>query len=874
MTAGSPAGATYQLGSTIYFQGESTTSKTYCYDAGKMGLGDTLEVPSVFKRPNCRYYYYVQDIYDTFNEEYNASTDASTGGTDKRCETIDETLNNRYKGLKIGSLISKADLIGKTIVINVTYSFDTELPTNAGDGFVTSVDQNFWYTFETNEATPYLAHYTNAWGLQAMAGRDTRYSNDYLWLPLGDPYGFVMYNRYIKKNSLTTGDDNTRVMTTENTAFTTEAVTGHENLKMAEPGTGGIPSGNEVYELLASNTAGCFRVHPVINNSGTQYFIRKDPTDNYAKLSTIATEWRFGLSSELVKPYIDRVGYVGGLTKTAYEAMDAGLVTAIKNGTADAAQLMAAQSVVYNIDNIVEFEAGYYRLHNQPGVSGISPIRYASGYLHEIEKTQEVGYFQKTAADDAAVTSQANLLTQIGDYYFRIGTSGSYTYKKVSVTAAYVASPATNATYTTTSSDAAAWSAAGGMPMHFYSRANTSTTFAGEGGLASGFTISDATRGEIPIPATEYDPSSIFYLNGNVTTNKTISTATMSTQGLNVTQNRMTTSAGQTFTLMDIGGAVFLIHDGSVPAERKYFNFDQSNAASKYDLQYYHDVPTDDAKWCIEPANKQGLLIETHSGGDGYYYSTFCAPYDVTLPNDKGDSTYYAYICTAWDTDVIHPTSIGKTITAGTPVIIRTTERTGKVSTTLPGTASSAESCVFTGKYLEQILATPYAANNKVYTFGLPITGYNITITPADGFVNGEINNVVEGSEPAYTGVGFYVNATPNKEKDASTGQWTPNNRYVLHNKVYYRAGSSGASAPKHKDIDYVPVIFDYEIEEQPGEEDPGDSKQAIVGDGCMYDILGRKVATEAEVKNGTWYQRLQPGVYIVDGQKIFVGCL
>jgi hypothetical protein len=39
-----------------------------------------------------------------------------------------------------------------------------------------------------------------------------------------------------------------------------------------------------------------------------------------------------------------------------------------------------------------------------------------------------------------------------------------------------------------------------------------------------------------------------------------------------------------------------------------------------------------------------------------------------------------------------------------------------------------------------------------------------------------------------------------------------------------------------------------------------------------VYDILGRKVASEAEVKAGTWWQHLSPGIYIVDGQKVFVG--
>jgi hypothetical protein len=530
---------------------------------------------------------------------------------------------------------------------------------------------------------------------------------------------------------------------------------------------------------------------------------------------------------------------------------------------------MDLQSVVYDVSNIVEFASGYYRLHNQPGVSKIAPVRYASGYLHDIERTQEVGFFQKTAADDADMTSKANVLTNIGDYYFKIGGS---TYKKVSVTAIYDSSESTNATYTTTSSDAAAWAAAGGMPMHFYSKEGVTGTFDGETSpLKSGFTVSNATQGDIPVPSTEYDPSSIFYINGTVSANKTISTAKLSTQGLNVYHNRMIRGTGQTFTLMDLGSGVFLIHDGTAPATRMYLNFDQSFKEGEtkmiYDLKYYHESPTDDAKWCLEPANNQGLLIETHSGGDGYYYCTFCAPYDVTLPTDEGGMTYNAYVCTAWDTQVIHPTSIGKTITAGTPVIIRTTDTSGSINVTLPGTASSATSCVFTGECLEQLLATPITADDKVYTFGLPITGYKLTIEAAGGFENGEVNNVIEGSDPAYTGVGFYLNANPNKEKDATSGQWTPNNRYVLHNKIYYRAaGGGGGAREKTRGIEFVPVIFDEEGEEDP---DIQENKDSRVGDGCVYDLQGRKVATKQQVSEGTWRQVLRPGIYIINGKKI-----
>ena len=143
--------------------------------------------------------------------------------------------------------------------------------------------------------------------------------------------------------------------------------------------------------------------------------------------ATNATEWTFGLSETLFKPYRDRAGYVGGLNddgKTAYDAA--------------AGNLQTIQGIVYNDANIVSYESGYYRLHNLPNTDGITTPRYMSGYLHEIEKTYN-----------------------------------------------------------------------GGNPMHFYSRKGVNNnTFES---LESGYTVSPATQGSIPIPATEYDPSSIFY---------------------------------------------------------------------------------------------------------------------------------------------------------------------------------------------------------------------------------------------------------------------------------------------------------------------------------------------------------------------------
>lgn len=976
-------GDRYQLGTT--FMGQ-----TYCVDAGEVSIGDVLEVPNEFSRPNCLYFFYVDNVqtkgdtdhkitktsesemntsaasleavgdyyYKIENQyiyrkihvtevspvayEISASTEsewssltaadeaamitaadalaetgdyyykvgpldiykrvqvttAKVGETPAVYSVVDcsqddwsnawqdnETLNGKYKGLEITKLMSDAGLIGGLVKINIAYAFETGLETNAGEGFVTSVGQNLWYTFETeNGTTPYLAHYTNAWGLQAMAGRDTRYTNDYLWTPLGDVYGFKMYNRYMIKNSGGVANVMTMPSITEGT-----------NLKMAVPGSDGIPLGNEVFELLSPSvvSSGYFKIHPVVNKIGTQYYIRKDPADNYAKISSTNSEWTFNLPSDLLKPYIERKGYVGGLTEDAYSTNKT-VLDKVMNGTASYADMLTIQGIVYNDANIVSYTPGYYRLHSQPGVSGISPVRYASGYLHDIEKTD----------------------------------------------------------------------ISGGIPMHFYSKAGVTTTFSG---LKSGFTVTNATRGEIPVPATEYDPSSVFYFNGNTILDGN-PRSTMQTQGLYVAANPMgDTTGGEnekdgkgtnrlqravmvapnndnslpsnviTFSLMDIGGAVLLIHDGAVPAQRRYLNFDQSNtfqktamddtdmttqaakftskgtyyfkigessytykkitvtsgyvagppatnavcgdaesstieewnkAADIYDLKYYHDSPTDDAKWCMEPANNKGLQVAVNNGGDDYYYATFCAPYDVKLPDNDGTKTYYAYTCDKWDDKNLLPKKVpavtgspsydeGKFVPAGTSVIFRIKDESGNMKLTIEGNGPSSPSDdnIFLGTYLEQLLIAD--ASHDVYTLGLPFTT-PVTIDRSTGAITAEL------PEKANSGLGFYINATQNKENAALQSLWLRNNRYVQHNKLYYRASASPAREMT-RGVEFVPVIFD----DDEGDPEQNGVTEQRVGDGCVYDLLGRKVATEQQAKDGTWRQYVAPGIYIVHGKKV-----
>ena len=801
-------GDKYQLGETV-------NGQTYCKKVGPISLGDELAVPEVLKRPNCKYFYYVEGIYSDL-----ACTAPAMSSDDEPVE-----LNSKYKGLSVEDIAADEDLIHTYVRINVEYQFDDGLPTN-GSNFVSGVKQNRWYTFETvrkegEDEIPWLAQFTNAWGCELKKGRGTHYTNDYLWSPIGDPYGFIMYNRYIYLNS---GDNNTgevnRVMTTD--AFSE----GQKIIMSKNKNPTDTEKANSVYELLTEEetTSGYFLVHPVVNNEGTKYYLgivsgdddSDGITNDYLKLSTTAQELTFGLTEELVKPYYDRAGYVGGLTpegKAAYE-------TAGKD-------LMAKQEVVYNLGNIVEFDYGYYRLHSPSDIDGVTE-RYASGYNHKIEET---------------------------------GVPGSSVHT-------------------------------GAVPMHFYERKGVNTTYEV---LGSGFTFSEATRGALPVSAPEYDPASIINFAQVPTTissteNTNPKMAILTTQGLYVKSpvakggdeegkktNAIMTSTKTDATslyVMDIGGAIMLIHDNHVADSRaklKYLSYDQTDADHIYDLKLTHNTNTDHAKWLMEPANEQGLKVTTNSGGDGYYYATFCAPFDVLL---KGADDV-AYISKKWETNINHQKNIihlkkigkynkgtyadnNKFIPAGTAVIIRT-PTVGDVSMSLPGTVTPKISeCIFAGKYLEQKLDV----TETVYTFGLPY----VSEMKLEDKVTGVITST--HNQKDMTGVGFYINANPNKELGLARDSWERNNHYVLHNKIYYLDSGSGSSRQGRieDNKEFIPVVFDDNDEE---DEPISERLRQWPADNRVYDLQGRCVASGEAVRNGSWRNMVAPGVYIVNGKKV-----
>ena len=920
------AGGKYQLGENDTFypllpssaDTHRRRSQTYCKNVGPISLGDGLTVPEEFYRPNVNYFFVVHEIGDIV-QEGSPATDVWQG---------DDNLNKQYKGLQITSkeMSLNEDLIGKTIYIDILYRFNTDLESNSGDNFVMSVDQNKWYTLETvvNNKT-YLAQYTNAWGFELKEGRGSHYTNDFLWTPIGDPYGFQLFNRYMDVNS---GDDNLgekdRVIFSRHFNNNEDNPTDDPLNNDADPNNNvsdkhkdgqqilmgnyinseklvvvgraagpivpypsGIVAENSIYELLESSTpgSGYFRFHPVANTKDqTQVYFNPaeadDDGDNVnnllVRLSTTAAEFTFGLSAELMKPYFDRAGYVGGLTKKVYnDSKNAALVTAMKanNPVLSVEQLMAAQALVYNFDNIVPFESGYYRLHSPLGISGIDPSRYVSGYTHLTELT-----------GDGELTTAA-------------------------------------------------------IPMHFFEK-NSDEIRQFTDFKEGGFIPSHATRGDITIPPVVKDPASIFYFEKNAPAPpvyssdeykeryaKRFNLGYISTQGLyvkgekgqayvngaevpaNVEQTGerpaalMTDDKEQATKLfvMDLGGGVLLIHDNVTASGRrylKYLSYDYSNDTDDnptiYNMKLTNHTHTDHAKFCMQPVqesetlgiNELPLKLDMKQDkGNNYYYASFCAPFDVLLTDADNDM---AFICKVWDTEILHLKRVGlynteahdcpadyrgsnQFVPAGTPVIIRSNKSV--VTLALPTKTPSTDLAksykdenkignIFMGKYLEQLL--PSSGAIDVYTFGYPMTAKEVKTIPSTGVIT------FDQQKKSESGMGFYINATPNREYAADMGSWIRNNWYVYGNKIYYRPGNTpGASAPKRniQQPDFIPVVFDDDDADEDIKDDMTSTQR--IYDNRVYDLQGRCVATEQEVKDGTWKLRLPAGVYILNGKKV-----
>jgi len=797
---GSIPGDYYQLGQSLkslqteesgLFQRDSI----YCVDAGHVSLGDAFEVPQEFYRPNVSYDFYIEGVYD---EHGTAAIDA---------------MNAEYKGRKMTNLGEDSRLLGNIVFVNIVYNFMGGLDTNSGSDFVGSVADNKWYTFETNDVTPMLAEYSGS--LRTKSGYATHYTNDYLWTPVGDPYGFKMYNRYLHKN----------IGGTAQVMSTSDRTSGTDIEMLPDNETKPYLPVNSVYELLAtsSTTAGYFRIHPVANMKDvTQVYMNNNSSTGVIELNTVPTDWTFGLSEEVMKPYYQTAGYIGGLNSAGKAAYD---VAAKKTDPLE--KLMAIQGVVYNHDKadndpdnyIVHYKDGYYRLHSQPGSSGITTPRYMSGYTHAIERD---------------VNKDGN------------------------------------------ESDA--------IPMHFYEVEKYDVNNPTFGDLESGqYTTSPATQGDIPLVTVTNDPASIFRFaegEGGITLSTQglyVKENKMTATESYATKFDIVDIGAGIVALQQHGGSYFLKYAQNT----KKYDLKFDNTAETVESARWCMKPVQ--KSTTKGNGEMPLTVTTKNGGDDYYYTTFYAPFDALLTS-ANDVAYVVKdalptMTTNKTLYIMRPKKIGESNTTGTyagsnqfipantPVIIRTKNTGGEVTMALPNaTPSTPVACVFSGEYLEQMLTQN--SSDYVFVFGRSYTHSNEFRydDPSSGVV-------IPAGLDFDKGVGFYKNANTDRESNATKTLWERNNKYVYANKAYYRGAIAAPGSSLNLDFEnteYIPVLFDDQgVKDM--ELQPDGTMRLRINDGRAYDIQGRCVATEQEVSDGSWLNNVASGMYIVNGKKFVI---
>ncbi len=248
-----------------------------------------------------------------------------------------------------------------------------------------------WYQMMTNNSADGLMNFTYSHGIGARQDRREHYTNNYLWAPEGDPYGFILRSRYATING--NGWDNVAVTTkgalpkkdnydtysetailaenpqaydakyTDNTAFNDKRI-----IHVTTPTHG--PS-NAVYEMFTGDAGftNSFLMHPTsafidtTDPNFTSYYMIHDTGSNISKLTNASARelqedadanWTLRATAEQLLPYFERAGYVGGINPARatadfnYQDYYTILRNAVTNGTSvDFSTLRDIQEKVY-----------------------------------------------------------------------------------------------------------------------------------------------------------------------------------------------------------------------------------------------------------------------------------------------------------------------------------------------------------------------------------------------------------------------------------------------------------------------------------------------------------------------------------------------
>ena len=257
-----------------------------------------------------------------------------------------------------------------------------------------------WYQMMTNNSADGLMNFTYSHGIGARQDRREHYTNNYLWAPQGDPYGFVLRSRYATING--NGWDNVAVTTkghlpksstdpaeddytaaeiaegniskfqanyTDQTQFDDKRII--HKLKGEGGATTDGPS-NAIYEMFTGDAGftNSFLMHPTsafidtTDPNFTSYYMIHDTGSNISKLTNASARelqedadanWTLRATAEQLLPYFERAGYVGGINPARatadfnYQDYYTTLRNAVANGTSvDFSTLRAIQEKVYS----------------------------------------------------------------------------------------------------------------------------------------------------------------------------------------------------------------------------------------------------------------------------------------------------------------------------------------------------------------------------------------------------------------------------------------------------------------------------------------------------------------------------------------------
>lgn len=294
----------------------------------------------------------------------------------------------------------------RRVIIDVIYEVNTNNFRFAQKGRNTTA----WYQMMTNnETADGLLNFSYKDGIGGRLDRTHHYTNNYLWAPEGDPYGFVLRSRYATING--TGFDDV-AMTTEGKLPKGEDTWGNPIYKSTDEGaeepfdeptvaeskayytgsssTSNIPfdhkriihrrtgqdgattdgATNAVYEMFIGGYDDSFLMHPTaawMNNKDVDHesyymvhnttangdyqahraYLRKYKSDDLRYMPD--ANWRLECTREQLLPYFERAGYVGGLKPTvAQDFTNQEYYNRLKSGdTFTFAELTKLQDLVY-----------------------------------------------------------------------------------------------------------------------------------------------------------------------------------------------------------------------------------------------------------------------------------------------------------------------------------------------------------------------------------------------------------------------------------------------------------------------------------------------------------------------------------------------